>query len=327
MHIHASWKIRLICLILYSSAFVASLQPLSSLSPASIWEDRGDLSKLNMIDGPGGAAHRPGNQFHFLKESMNGTSPKFEVQDEKGIKWKVKLGEEARSEMAATRLVWAAGYYVDEDYYRPEIHVDGMKPLSRGREFVHEDGTVVSVRLERHRSGPDPMTWSWFENPFKGTKEFNGLRVVMALLNNWDLKEINNAIYVQADGNIYAVADLGAVFGRSGNSFTRSKGVAKDYANSPFIEKIKEGHVDFELSTRPFFMQVFANPHYYQERVDMSKVVKAIPIDDARWVGNTLGGLSAEQIADCFRSAGFSSSEVETYTQAVKQRISALMAL
>jgi hypothetical protein len=326
MQIHASWKIRFICLVLYSSAFVAALQPLSSVSPASLWQDRGDVSKLDMVDGPGGAAHQPGNQFQFLKESMNGTSPKFDVQDEKGIKWKVKLGEEARSETAATRLVWAAGYYVDEDYYRAEIHVDGMKPLTRGRKFVRDDGTVEGVRLERHRSGPDPMNWSWFENPFKGTKEFNGLRVVMALLNNWDLKEINNAVYVQSEGNIYVVADLGATFGRTGDAAWRSKGVSKDYAKAPFIEGLTEDHVDFTMATRPFFMGIF-NPRHYFERADMSKVAKGIPIEDARWVGKTLGGLSAEQIADCFRSAGFSPSEVETYTQAVKQRIEALLKL
>ena len=37
-------------------------------------------------------------------------------------------------------------------------------------------------------------TWSWHHNPFVGTREFNGLRVMMALLNNWDLKDENNAV-------------------------------------------------------------------------------------------------------------------------------------
>jgi hypothetical protein len=59
----------------------------------------------------------------------------------------------------------------------------------------------------------------------------------------------------------------------------------------------------------------------------MSKVAKDIPIEDARWVGNTLGRLSTEQIADCFRSAGFSAAEVDTYTEVVKQRIAELAKL
>ncbi len=259
-----------------------------------------------MFDGPGGIAHQPGTHFQFLKESRNGSSPKFEVQDENGVKWKVKLGEEARSESAATRLVWAAGYYTDEDYYRSEIHVDGLKKLSRGHEFVRDDGTVVGARLERHRSGPDPAIWSWFENPFMGTKEFNGLRVLMALLNNWDLKDVNNAVYVQADTRIYAVADLGGTFGRTGNAFKRSKGVVKDYASSPFIDKVEPERVDFVILTRPFFTQMITHYRSYVERTKMSKVTKAIPIEDARWLGNNLSHLSSEQIADCFRSAGFS---------------------
>ena len=52
------------------------------------------------------------------------------MKDERGTKWKVKLGEEAKTETAAARLLWAAGYLVDEDYYRPSIRVAGM-PRSR----------------------------------------------------------------------------------------------------------------------------------------------------------------------------------------------------
>ena len=60
----------------------------------------------------------PASSLRFIEESDSGTSPKFEVEDEHGVRWKVKLGEEAKSETAATRLLWAAGYVVDEDYYR-----------------------------------------------------------------------------------------------------------------------------------------------------------------------------------------------------------------
>ena len=69
---------------------------------------------------------------------MSGTAPKFDVEDENGAKWKVKLGPEVKSETAATRLVWAAGYFTDEDYYRPQIRVQGMKPLSRGNKYVSD---------------------------------------------------------------------------------------------------------------------------------------------------------------------------------------------
>ena len=102
-----------------------------------IWQDRGDASALDLVGGPGGKDHEPGNTFTFIEESAGGTSPKFEVLDEHGIKWKVKLGEEAKSETAATRLLWAAGYLVDEVYYRPTIRVLGLPRLARGREQYH----------------------------------------------------------------------------------------------------------------------------------------------------------------------------------------------
>ena len=103
---------------------------------------------LDLVAGSGGKGHEPGTHFTFIKESSDGTSPKFDVEDENGTKWKVKLGAEVKSETAATRLVWAAGYFVDDDYYRPEIHVQGLKRLARGQEFVSGD-TVTDVRLER----------------------------------------------------------------------------------------------------------------------------------------------------------------------------------
>jgi len=315
--------------------FSAPLIVLSSLSlfsqqapnPPALWQDRGDVTALDLMDGPGRPSHPPGVHFQFLKESLNGTSPKFEVKDENGMKWKVKLGEEVKSETAAACLVWAAGYFVDEDYYRSEIHVEGLQRLSRGQEYVRHGDTVESVRLERHRSGPDPEVWSWFDNPFTGTKEFNGLRVLMALINNWDLKDVNNAIYMDRNEITYAVADLGATFGRTGSALQRSKGDVKDFANSAFIRKVTSDYVDFQLASRPLFIQSLTNSHYYHERTEMEKVVKNIPLNDARWIGNQLGRFSQSQIADCFRSAGFSPSEVNAYAGAVTKRIAALTGL
>jgi hypothetical protein len=92
---------------------------------AALWRDRGDVAALDLLNGPGGKEHQPGTHFKFIEESKGGTAPKFEVEDENGAKWKVKLGPEVKSETAATRLLWAAGYFADEDYYRPQIRVQG----------------------------------------------------------------------------------------------------------------------------------------------------------------------------------------------------------
>ncbi|MBP1596562.1 MAG: hypothetical protein H6Q05_1939 [Acidobacteria bacterium] len=293
----------------------------------ALWRDRGDVPAMDLLDGPGGKNRQPGTNFTFIKETIGGTSPKFEVEDENGSKWKVKLGREAKSETAATRLLWAAGYHADEDYYRPQIHVKGMKPLSRGQEYVSDGGIVREARLERQDGGKKLKNWSWYDNPFVGTREFNGLRVMMALINNWDLKENNNDIYDEggAEGR-YVISDLGASLGRTGSSFARSRGVMKDYEETRFVTKVTPEYVDFVMHSRPFFLTIFYFPYYFH-RTRMESVAKHIPIADARWLGNRLGQLSPEQIRDCFRAAGFSPAEVEGYARVVMQRIEALQKL
>ena len=42
-----------------------------------------------------------GGTFTFVKEDKEGSNPKFDLVDERGVRWKVKLREEAQSETAA----------------------------------------------------------------------------------------------------------------------------------------------------------------------------------------------------------------------------------
>src|SRR5579862_7261591 len=79
--------------------------------PAVIWHDPGDISKLDMLHGEGGTADAPDPQadYTFEKEDMNGTQTKFYVKDSNGVEWLVKVGAEAKPEIAASRFVWAMG--------------------------------------------------------------------------------------------------------------------------------------------------------------------------------------------------------------------------
>jgi hypothetical protein len=291
----------------------------------ALWRDRGDVASLNLLYGPGGKEHQPAGKFTFVKEDKEGTSAKFEVVDEQGVRWKAKLGDEAQSETAATRLVWAAGYFTDEDYYLPELTVANMPELSRGREFVSAGGVVRGVRLERKMKGQKKSgNWSWFKNPFVRTKELSGLKIMMALINNWDLKDVNNAIYEEkGEGPRYVVSDLGASFGETGNAITRSKSNRRDYTDSKFVQKVTPEHVDFILASRPFVLSA-VNVPYYTSRTHMQDIVKDIPMADVKWLGKLLKQLSDEQLRDCFRAAGYSPEDVEGYAAEVKERIRAL---
>jgi len=296
---------------------------------AVIWHPTIDVNQLNLFYGAGGKedAPTPGAKYKFKKEDMNGTSPKFDVEDDQGIKWRVKLGQEPRAETAATRLLFATGYFVDEDYYIDELHVEGLPPLKRGQSFVTEGGIVHGARLERRMKEVKKLgNWDWFKNPFADTKEFNGLRVMMALVNDWDLKTINNSIYEVNDEAEYAVSDVGATFGKTGNPLHRSKSVLKDYEGSKFIDKVTTDFVDFVMHSRPPLLAAINIPNY-EKRTQMQSVTKHIPRADAKWLGERLAQLKEEQIRDCFRAGGYSQEEAEGYATVIQNRIAALNAL
>jgi hypothetical protein len=308
---------------------LAERQDAAASGPAVIWRDPGDVAALNLFYGAGGQAHapRPQGTFSFVKEVPEGATVKFDVIDDAGVRWRVKLGHEAQPETAATRLLWAAGYFTDEDYYLADLTVQGLPTLTRGQEHVLPGGVVHRARLERLPADLKIVGgWDWVDNPFHDTREFHGLCVMMSLLNNWDMSTSNNAIYDVGGERRYVVTDLGASLGNAGDSVTESKGVPNDYARSPFIEATTPDVVDFALRSR-LFMESAAKLSYYAQLVKVNGATKQIPRADARWLGQRLAMLSGEQIRDAFRAAGCTPEEIDLYARIVQGRIAQLLAL
>jgi hypothetical protein len=307
----------------------AARQASAANLPERIWQDPGDMASLNLLYGAGGRALAPdpAGTFTFVAEDAAGTSPKFEITDGQGVEWKVKLGPEVQSETAATRFLWAAGYFVDDDYYLAELTVKGMPRLKRGQKFASPGGIVHGARLELKRTAVKKLgDWDWFDNPFTGQRELNGLRVMMSLLNNWDLKPVNNSIYAVDGERRYVVTDVGATFGKTGNSLTRSKGVPRDYEGSSFVARSTPESVDFVMHSRPFFLTVFALTNY-RFRTRMETITKHVPRADARWLGQRLSLLTDDQVRDGFRAGGYGPGDVETLTTIFRARIAALAGL
>jgi hypothetical protein len=140
-----------------------------------------------------------------------------------------------------------------------------------------------------------------------------GLIVMMALINNWDLKDSNNkVIFVPAsvtggqDELHYILSDLGATFGKTGGFLSRSRNAAKDYAKSKFVTGIQGNNVKFAYSGKN------------------QALMNGITVEDARWVGGLLAKLSDRQIEDAFRAGNFTQDEVEMLAQAVRRKIEEL---
>lgn len=326
-----------VLLLLFTTSMVAKDKRHSRLesdhknSNAVLWSSPGDIGSRDLFYGPGGKAHEPHTTYTFIKEDLNGSNPKFDVRDENGTKWRVKLGLEAQPEVAATRLLWAVGYFTDEDYFLPVLQVQNMQALKRGRKLIAPDGTMRNVRLKRYLKDEKKIgDWEWNDNPFSGTREFNGLRVMMALLNNWDLKPENNAAFQEDDDAQdvplhYVVSDLGATFGSAGIAFplSRSKGNLREYSHSKFIKRVTAEYVDFDVPARPSLWRL-VNIKAFRMRMHLRWIGQNIPRDDARWMGQLLSQLSKDQICQAFRAAGYSPPEVEEFANVVVKRIKEL---
>lgn len=198
-----------------------------------------------------------------------------------------------------------------------------MKKLKRGQKFVSNEGTIRGARLERQEASVKKIgNWSWSDNPFVGRRELTGLKVMMALINNWDLKKSNNDIYQIGQERFYMISDLGATFGNCSNT-GRSKANLKAYTQSKFLREVTPEEVDIRVPSRPPWWFVFAMPLYIQ-RTRASGLGNDLPRADVQWIGQLLARLSDQQLADTFRGAGFSRTEVDGFSKKMRERITEL---
>ena len=284
-----------------------------------LWRAPDDLPARNLYLGPGGEEMKPDlTSVAFESDETGGYSVKWQVRDGSGKKWTAKLGREAQAETAAVRLMWAVGYMTEVNYLVPCAHIRGAPKPRKDVERCEGDG-FRNVRFKTRPEGEKNVgNWNWKQNPFFRTKEFGGLLVMMALLNNWDLKEENNKIfYVPGEGSgrgelRYAVTDLGASFGQVKVNapvlwrILRNRNDPQDYARDPFLEDVKGGRVNF---------------FYTGKQGDL---FDDIGVDEARWIGNLLSKLSDRQIGDAFRAANYTPEEVRLLSGAVRARINEL---
>jgi hypothetical protein len=298
-----------------------------------LWTDPGNIAGRDLFYGQGGPKHQPKPPFTFLREDMHGTNPKFDARDADGKKWRVKLGEEARPEVVASRLLWAVGYFANDDYVLQEATIHGLK--MRRKSSNAKGGEITYARFARKPGGQDKIgIWEWKDNPFTGTRELNGLRVMMAVMNNWDLKDDNNSVYRddKSDRQIFLANDVGAAFGTNGLSWTRarSKGNIDSFKESKFITRITDTEVDFATPAAPKAIlaeSVGFGAISYAERAKLDWIGKNIPRADARWIGSLLGQLTHQQLLDAFRAGDFPPDVIDAYVALVESRIAELKAL
>jgi hypothetical protein len=299
-----------------------------------LWQDPGNISRKNLFYGQGGKKGQPKPPFTFLDVDRHDSNPKFDVRDANGHSWRVKLGAEARPEVVASRLLWAIGYFTEDDYVLPRAKVPGLHLRHTAHSVVNGD-VVINARFARKPHGEKRIaSWEWKENPFFGTRQFNGLRVMMAVLNSWDLKTENNAVYSdkKTGRQLFLVSDTGATFGTNSLRMQNAngKGNVKKYAESKFITHGTETEVSFGTPAPPTDLLIetagLVAPIYFK-RLGYDWIGDHIPRADARWVGSLLGQLTHRQLVEAFRAGQFTPEETDEYVSILEGRIAQLRAL
>jgi hypothetical protein len=270
-----------------------------------LWEPV--TEERDLYYGPGGEEMKPDlSRVTFIMEDKNGHNKKYEIKDAKGRTWIAKLGSEAQPETAAVRILYGLGYKTEINYLAPKLTIPGK-------------GTFENVRLEAR---PDHIKrldeWKWKENPFVGTNELQGLKIMMVFFTNWDLLDLQNKVLQVNDGggieHQYVISDLGATFGKLGNNnlpfFFRLGRKTNDpgtWNEAGFISDIRDdGTIDFDFKGKG------------------RSLMNDITIAQGRWLVEQLRKLTDRQITDAFRAANYSPDEVELLKVGFKGRVDEL---
>jgi hypothetical protein len=273
----------------------------------TLWEAPAAPSERDLFNGPWGAALAPDphDTYTFVHRKADGVNPGLVVRDSRGRTWHVKQapggerGDEGPVEVAISRVLSAIGYHQPPVYYLPSfVMADGSRRhAERGGRFRLSDDSI------RARG-----TWSWKDNPFVGTRPYNGLLVVLLVFNSWDLKDSNNRIYEIRRGDRietwYVARDLGGALGDSGTMSPKRNNLVK-FERSQFIEGVSsKGFVEFD---------------YKGKRADLLE--KRVTLDDLRWASRLLAELDARQWRDAFRAGGYPDLVSERFIEKIHANI------
>lgn len=267
------------------------------------WAEPTDLAERNLLYGAGGSTTvpDPNARYTFISRDTRGFSHGYDVKDAQGRKWSVKLGPEAKPEVAVSRLLWAAGFHQPPMYYVPHWALS-----ENGRLTPQPDGRF---RLDLPHAGKS-KPWAWHANPFVGTRPHNGLFVLMVIMNNWDVKTSQNAIYefeTEREGahRWYVVKDLGASLGKTRWFFPGTRNDLEGFEKEGFIQSVEGERVEFH------YRGAWREPH----------LKRHVTTTDVEWACQRLAALSPSQWRDAFRAAGYTDQEGDRYIRRLQQKV------
>ena len=303
----------------------AGPRPLRS-SRHVIWRDPGPVERLDLANGPGGPDGAPEPPFRFVEEHLAGSQPCLSVDDARGRRWRVKWGDEVRAENFAIRLVWACGYFSETTYFVPAGELAGAINLQRARSCVSAESRFVDARFELEelhvRKLFEEHSWAWNDNPFVGSRELHGLKILTMLLSDWDTKDrrdvargSNTAIFEHRVSRWrrearYLITDWGGSMGRWGSTIvTRGRWDPEGFeAQTPqFVTGTADGFVQFGYAG--------------QRTADVAAGIRLL---DAEWIHGYLQRISDRQLTEGLLASGATDEEARRFTRAIRERVEQL---
>jgi hypothetical protein len=288
-------------------------------SAQMLWKEPQPPSISAWIWGPGGEETAPHPPFRFVKEKLSGTNPKVEVRDAAGRLWTVKFGSEVHSDTFAPRFVSALGYAAEPTFFVQSGSVSGVHDLKRAKYFISKNGSFHSASFKLHqraRRDADKGAWSWVDNPFVGSRELGGLKILIMLVSNWDTKDArdgeesnNKIIYSSYEGDSsawFAVTDWGASFGRSGGYFKRDRWDWDSYRaqTSSFVRLAPNGSLRW----------AFEGKHG-------SDITGGVSVEDIRWLLPYLSRITDDGLQTGLVASGARAPVAQEFTRLIRARI------
>jgi hypothetical protein len=285
---------------------VPKAQTAPAVPSASLWEKPTDLAERDLFHGPWGKEHAPDAKavYTLVERKHAGVNLGMTVKDAQGREWSVKqpypggLDPEGPVEVALSRLLSGIGYHQPPIYFLPAFRLkdDFGTRVEAGGRFRLKDPSMKET-----------ADWKWEENPFVGTKPYQGLIVLLMMFNSTDLKNSNNSLYEHRNGDLveqwYLTRDLGAALGDF-NPLAPRKGHPESFEKTPFILGVTNGHVQFAYSG------------WYKNLVR-----DRITPEEVAWASELLGSLSEQQFADAFRAGGFEPAAAKRFIAKLREKI------
>jgi hypothetical protein len=289
------------------AAHVRPNVPPADAHMAQLWEKPADIGTRDLYYGPWGPERAPDPHatYTFVAKKQHGTNPGVTVTDPEGREWHVKQaphnhqGAEGPVEVVVSRVLSAIGYH------QPPVYFVSSFMMTDPSGTHEEPGGRFRLKV---KSLTKRGHWSWQQNPFVGAKPYQGLLVILTMLDSSDLKNVNNTVYeVHASDDErqtwYVVRDLGTALGETGRLAPR-RGDPDLFEASPFISGVKDGFVEF-------------NYHGWHKELLRHRITP----EDVHWASDLLTGLSCQQWCDAFRAGGYEPAVAERFIRRILAKV------